>query len=89
MILVLILVGLAAFVAVPLYRAPSGRPAPDRTELEARREALATALRELELDRASGLLDATEHERQRDAYTAELAGVLRDLTGNAREPATD
>lgn len=72
--------GLAAFVAVPLY----GAPAPEtdagrRGELEARREELAGALRELEWDHASGLVDPEGYRRQRRAYEAELAGVLRGL----------
>lgn len=74
--------GLAAFVAVPLYGASSGgTDAGQRGVLEARREELTGALRELEWDHASGLVDPEEYRRQRSTYEAELAGVLRGLEG--------
>lgn len=81
--------GLTAFVAAPLYRAPAGPPTPDRTDLQARREALRGALRELEWDRGSGLLDPREHRRQREEYEVELAAVLRELARSGGEHPTD
>lgn len=61
-LLALVLVGLAAFVAAPLYSTgataalPQSRPPPDPTE---------AALEDLEIDRASGLYDEA-------GYTEEL-----------------
>jgi cytochrome c-type biogenesis protein CcmI len=68
-IFALLLVALAAFVASPLYKPASAAelPAPD-----ARREALESALRDLELDRASGLLDDASYEQERSALESQL-----------------
>lgn len=76
------LLGLAVFVAVPLYGPmPGGSGGGRRIELEARREELAGALRELEWDHGSGLVDPEDYRRQRRAHEEELAAVLRDLEG--------
>lgn len=76
------LVGLAAFVAVPLYGTTTGETGTGRRgELDARREELAGALRELEWDHASGLVGPEGYRRQRAAYEAELADVLQSLEG--------
>jgi len=65
-----ILVGLAAFVAAPLYRPePSGRDErPDDSGLQA----LAQALGDLELDRASGLVDQASYEQERAALNRDV-----------------
>jgi hypothetical protein len=71
----LVLIGLAAFVAAPLYRP---RPAsssddPARSVTEARRQALDGALSDLEIDRASGLLDEASYALERGPLEAEVA----------------
>lgn len=58
-----ILVGLAMFVAAPLYR--PGRTAPHESRDDPGREATERALGDLELDRASGLVDQAAYERER------------------------
>ncbi len=64
-IFALILIGLAAFVATPLYR-PT-RQETDVSPDNARQEAITRALRDLELDRASGLVDEASYQRERAA----------------------
>lgn len=77
-----VLVGLAAFVAAPLY-AKASRPAatPDRPDLAARRDAVLAGLRDLEIDHASGLLDEASYEAERSALETEAAGLLAALEG--------
>lgn len=79
LILALLLVGLAAYVAAPLYGAARPAVPGRRGELEARHEALIRALRELELDHATGLVGPQEHARQREQMEAEAAELLRQL----------
>lgn len=58
-----ILIGLAAFVAAPLYRpAPGGR---DEGPDDAGLQAVHRAIGDLELDRASGLVDQASYDRER------------------------
>lgn len=77
LIFLVALCALAAFVAAPLYRrAESTQADPTAAELEARRDALTATLRELELDRASGLLDEADYRRERAHLEAELLEVL-------------
>jgi hypothetical protein len=65
-----VLIGLAAYVAAPLYRpAP---PGPDDRPDDAGREAAAVALGDLELDRASGLVDEASYERERADLDSKL-----------------
>jgi hypothetical protein len=66
-VLALVLVGLAVFVAVPLYsRATPPAPRADAVG-EARREAAVRDLNDLDVDRASGLLDETDYAQERAA----------------------
>jgi cytochrome c-type biogenesis protein CcmI len=60
----LILFALAGFVAAPLYRPAPSEPT---REGDARREQLEVALSELELDRATGLIDEAAYEQERRA----------------------
>lgn len=79
LILFAVIVALAAFVAAPLYRVQGVEP-PDRgAELEARRDALLRALREIEIDHTSGLIPDQDYETQRAAMEAEAADLLRRL----------
>jgi cytochrome c-type biogenesis protein CcmI len=63
----IILVALAAFVAAPLYRQPQGAEPTLPGETDSRAESVRAALRELEVDRASGLLTEAEYEEERSA----------------------
>ena len=59
LVLAMVLVGLAAFVAAPLY---STRAAPDiGPQASSGADAVAAALEDLEVDRASGLYDGAEY----------------------------
>ena len=58
----IVLVALAAYVAVPLYRLPTQSQEPFAAD-DARTNAVESALSELELDRATGLLDESEYRR--------------------------
>ena len=75
----LVLVGLAAFVAAPLYRPSSALPsdANDGAVLAARRQAALSALRDLEVDHASGLVDDATYAMERGPLEVEAAD-LRD-----------
>ena len=75
------LIGLAAFVAAPLYRPrlPSAGDPGRTASLVARRDALLRALRDLEADRRSGLVDPEVYEAQRTPLESEAASVLRAL----------
>ncbi len=78
-ILFAVIVGLAAFVAAPLYRTQGVAPPDRRAELEARRDTLLRSLREIEIDHTSGLIADEEYERQRAAMEGETADLLRRL----------
>lgn len=80
MIFVAVLAALTAYVAAPLYRASVAAGGDEgRGALEARRDALIAALRELELDHQRGALDEDGYLRLRAATEAEAAAVLRRL----------
>ena len=66
-VLCVVLVVLTAFVAVPLYRQPKA-PAPAISPEEARRQAVEAALRDLEVDRESGLVDEQTYEAERARF---------------------
>lgn len=103
LIFLVVCCALAAFVAAPLYRRTARTPAqapttdaartaarkPTTDELEARREALTATLRELELDRASGLLDEADYERERAHLEAELLRVLEGLDAGSPSRSSD
>lgn len=73
-VLALVLVGLAAFVAAPLYsRAGPSAPRPDAAG-EASREAAVRDLNDLDVDRASGLLDETDYAQERAALDRRATG---------------
>jgi hypothetical protein len=77
-----ILIGLAAFVAAPLY-AKASRPATTtgRSALAARSDTVLAGLRDLEIDHASGLLDEASYEAERSALETEATGLLSKLEG--------
>ena len=88
LILVSVLLALAVYVARPLYAPPAaGVVDVHRSELDARRDTLIHSLRELEQDRASGLVDREEHARQRASLELEAAAVLRALEASDPAPA--
>lgn len=71
-VLAVVLVGLAAFVAAPLYRvSPPARQRIEAADPE-RGEALATALEDLDIDRVSGLYDDAEYADERRALETRL-----------------
>jgi len=73
-VLALVLVGLAVFVAAPLYsRATPSTPRAD-TAGEARRAAAVRDLNDLDVDRASGLLDETDYAQERAALDQRATG---------------
>lgn len=84
LILAAALVGLAAWVAAPLYAPAMANAATDRSALEARRDALVAHLRELRWDHEAGLLSHAEYERQRAAVEDEAARILRALDPDDR-----
>jgi hypothetical protein len=73
-----VLIALTAFVAAPLYARSSRVEPSGHSARIARRETLLSALRELEIDRASGLITDDAYERERAALEAETAGLDAD-----------
>jgi hypothetical protein len=75
----------AFYIAAPFYReaslrAPAGAPLRARQrELETRREGLLRELKELELDRRMGKVDADQYAQSRARATQEASLVLRQL----------
>jgi len=67
-----VVIGLAAFVAAPLYRGSTQPPAPG-DPAQARRAALERAVRDLEIDRASGLVDAESYAAERAVLDAQIS----------------
>ncbi len=59
------IVGLAAFVAGPLYRRRPAPPPAGGDPERARRTAVSRARSDLEIDVATGLIDPADHERER------------------------
>lgn len=78
----LVLLALTAFVAAPLYRAtPKGRR--DVGSAAARHtRTLEDALGDLELDRASGLLEQASYEEERAALQDQIAAARDRLPGD-------
>jgi hypothetical protein len=78
-IVAIVLVALTAFVAAPLYApsAPKDVGGGDPS-VQARHQALVGALRELEVDHASGLLPDGDYEREREALEREAGDTLAD-----------
>jgi hypothetical protein len=75
-----VLLGLAVFVAAPLYRPqPPARSSGPDAELLARREALVRDLQELEADHAAGMLAPDDYRAQRSGAEEEAAEILRRL----------
>jgi hypothetical protein len=56
-----------------------------RAELEARREALYTALKDLEFDHEMGKLSAEDYAALRERYTVQAVAVLQQLDALAAE----
>jgi hypothetical protein len=82
-------VGVAAYVAAPLWRGvvPVAPPDPRAVALLARREAVLAALRDLDADLADGRLGADDHAAQRAEVAARGAAVLTALDELAAETA--
>jgi hypothetical protein len=84
----------AAFVLVPLRRAPAEDRGEDpRTaDLESRKEAKYREIRDTELDHAAGKLSDEDFRRQDAELRAEAVEILRQLdetggqVGNSRDP---
>ncbi len=76
-----VLLALTVFVAAPLYADRGGGAEPRAEVLDDAQERLRTAVGELEVDRASGLLDEA-------AYRAERAALERHHLGG-ENPAVD
>jgi len=85
--------GAVALVVHPLLRplAPGSREPeraePDDDPLERRVELALEALKEVELDRATGKLDDADYERLRSRCAAEAREALRGADGSAGGPA--
>jgi hypothetical protein len=75
-IVAIVLVALTAFVAAPLYTPSAPNAAVGDPSIQARHEALVRALRELEVDHASGLLPDGDYERERAALEREAEDTL-------------
>ena len=79
----IVLLVLAAFVAAPLYRPRPAPSAPDtRAVASAREEAVSRALDDLDVDRASGLVDEPTYALERHELESDAASRL----GTRRPP---
>jgi hypothetical protein len=90
-IIVVLAVGLLAWVLVPVLRGP--RPAPEERggseDAAVRKSAALDALIDLEDDRAMGKLTRADFESLRADYEAEALEALRELDAAARARADD
>lgn len=85
-ILAVVVVAIAAFVLWPLLRSQRQAPVsvPARiADLQARRQYLVQAIRDVDFDHASGKMLDEEYQETRDKYVREAAIVLRDLEKEA------
>jgi cytochrome c-type biogenesis protein CcmH/NrfG len=73
----LALLALAAFVAAPLYRSTASGERIGTSDTDPRTDALARALRDLEIDRESGLLDDISYAEERAVLERELDELRR------------
>lgn len=83
-VVVTVLLAVVAFFLVlgPLLGEVDERPradAPGRSALEARRDAVLSALKDLELDLAMGKLTEREHAQLDAELRSQLVGMLREL----------
>lgn len=88
--IIAILVGLIVFVGVAFYVSrpllkPRGAAnlAGDTLSLEAQRESLYTQIKELDLDHATGKVNAEDYTRLRADLVAQAAAVLKQIDGVA------
>jgi hypothetical protein len=72
----IVLVALTAFVAAPLYGKVTTAPPSHDSAPDSRHEALIRALRDLEVDRASGLVPQDAYERERAALEQEASDTV-------------
>lgn len=81
LLVALIVVAVAAFVSVPLWRAGGGPELEDprRAELEARKEAKYRQIRDAELDREQGKLSQEDWARADAELRREAIEILREL----------
>jgi len=86
MILAIVVIAVAAFVLWPLLRSQREVvvSVPARiADLQARRQYLIQAIRDVDFDFASGKMLDEEYQETRDKYIREAAVVLRDLEKEA------
>jgi hypothetical protein len=86
MILAVVIVAVAAFVLWPLLRSQRqvAVSVPARiADLQARRQYLVQAIRDVDFDHASGKMLDEEYQETRGKYIREAAVVLRDLEQEA------
>ena len=75
----IVLVGLTAFVARPLYARTKPRAGADRREVEATHETVIRALSDLEIDHASGAVDEATYEAERASLEDRGTAALHEL----------
>ncbi len=74
-----VLLALAAFVARPLYERTNPSRATDHREAVAERDVVVRALRDLEIDRASGAVDEATYEAERALLEDRGTRAVREL----------
>lgn len=87
-ILAALVIGLAVFVAAPLYRTSPPEVA-DHDLLRARFEATIESLRQLDADEAAGLSSPQDTATRRIQLETQAAAALRTLEGDQPERAND
>lgn len=87
-ILAALVIGLAAFVAAPLYRTPSPKVA-DHDLLRATFEATIESLRQLDADEHAGLSSPQDTIFDRNQLETRAAEALRSLEGDQPERPND
>jgi hypothetical protein len=75
----LVLLGLTAFVARPLYARTKPGAEADRREVEASHEVVVRALSDLEIDHASGAVDEATYTAERASLEGRGTQALHDL----------
>ena len=88
---IVILAGTVYFVSRPLLQAKRQTNAggADASSLEMQREALYTQIKELDMDHATGKVNAEDYAPMRAELVAQAAAVLKQLDGVAVAPATE
>ncbi len=80
-----LLIGVAAFVARPLFERSSSASqeridtAPTRNELAAQRDAIYALIRELDADHLTGKVNDEDYQMMRQRYVTEGVSILKEL----------